>query len=291
MSQILLVGKNGQIGWELHRILLNLAVNVVAVGRGELDVTDQKAVLEIYETIKPDIVINATGYNDVDAAERNISDATAVNVIGNANLSQAASQSKAFYISYSSDYVFDGRKNLPYTEADFPNPINVYGKTKLDGELAIRNSGVHHLILRTSSVFSLRRPCFLSNFLKQAQIGAQIRVRTDLVSSPTSARFLAEIISRVIAMGKSDHLGFLKEHAGMYQLAGAGSASRYEWAEEIVDLLQMATKLIPASALDFPSGPLRPAFSALDCSKFVETFEIQPITWQELLKTTLKEIS
>ena len=291
MSQILLVGKNGQIGWELHRILLNLSVNVIAVGRGELDVTDQRAVLEVYEAIKPDIVINATGYNDVDAAERNISDATAVNVTGNANLSQAARKSKAFYISYSSDYVFDGQKNLAYTEADFPNPINVYGKTKLDGELAIRNSGVHHLILRTSSVFSLRRPCFLSNFLKKAAPGAQIPVRADLVSSPTSAQFLAESTAKIITGGEDDDVDFLKDRAGVYHLVGSGSASRYEWAQAIQNLLELDVNLLPASSSDFPSGTLRPAFSVLDPSKFVERFRIEIVSWQQLLKSTLKEIS
>ena len=290
MSQILLVGKNGQIGWELHRILLNLSVNVIAVGRSELDITSQKAVVEVYEAIKPDIVINATGYNDVDAAEQNIFDAAAVNVTGNANLSQAARKSKAFYISYSSDYVFDGRKNSAYIEADLPNPINVYGKTKLDGELAIKNSGVHHLILRTSSVFSLRRPCFLSNFLKKAVSGVQIPVRTDLVSSPTSAQFLAENTAKIITSGKGDGLDFLKDRPGVYHLAGNGSASRYEWAQEIQNLLELDVNLLPASSLDFSFGASRPALSTLDSSKFVETFNIPLIPWQQLLEKTLKEL-
>jgi dTDP-4-dehydrorhamnose reductase len=291
MSHILLVGKNGQIGWELHRILQNLPVNVVAVARAELDVTDQKAVMGVCETVKPDIVINATGYNDVDTAEQNSTDATSVNVTGNANLSQAARKTKAFYISYSSDYVFDGRKNLAYTEADLPNPVNIYGKTKLDGELAIKDSGVEYLIIRTSSVFSLRRPCFLSNFIKKAQQGAQIPVRIDLVSSPTSAWFLAENTAKIITSGKKAYSDFLKEKAGIYHLAGRGSASRYEWAQAIQNLLKLDVDLLPASSLDFPSGTSRPVFSALDSSKFVETFQVQLVPWQQQLKNTLTETS
>jgi dTDP-4-dehydrorhamnose reductase len=291
MIRILLVGKHGQIGWELHRALPNLPVDVIAVGRSELDVTDPKAVMKVHEVVKPDIVINATGYNAVDAAEQNISDAVAANVTGNINLAQAARHINAFYISFSTDYVFDGRKGTAYREVDIPNPLNVYGRTKLDGELAIKDSGVNYLIIRTSSVFSLRRTCFLSNFLKQAQTSSRILVRTDLVSSPTSARFLAEMTSQIVATATGDHPGFLNACVGVYQLAGEGSASRYEWASEIQNLLKMEIELIPASSLDFPSSTRRPAFSALDCTKFVETFHVPLVTWQQLLENTLKELS
>lgn len=291
MIQTLLIGKNGQIGWELHQNLLSLPLQVIALSRSELDVTDPQAVREAHEALRPQIVINATGYNNVDAAEQQIAAATAVNVAGNENLAQAARQVNAFYISFSTDYVFDGRKGSAYVETDAPNPLNNYGRTKLAGERIIQESGANHLIIRTSSVFSDRRPCFVSNFLQQARTTAQVRVRTDLVSSPTSARFLAQITARIISMGEGDPVGFLKERAGMYQLAGAGAASRYEWAEAIVALLQLDTRLVPASAQDFLSSPPRPAYSALDCSKFGATFQVQPVTWHELLKTTLKEIS
>jgi len=290
MTRILLVGKNGQIGSELHQTLQNI-FEVIAVGSSELDITDYQAVMNIHTVAKPEIVINATGYNDVDAAERYATKATLVNVTGNANLAQAAELTRAFYITYSSDYIFDGHKNSAYTESDTPAPLNVYGKTKLEGELAVKNSGVNFLIIRTSSVFSLHRPCFLSNFLKQARPGAQIRVRADLVSSPTSARFLAETTAQIITMGKGDRIDYLTARAGIYQLAGDGSASRYAWAREIQNLLKLEVELIPALALDFPSGTARPAFSALDSSKFRDTFHIHLVSWQQLLGETLKELS
>lgn len=290
MTRILLLGKNGQIGWELHHLLQPLA-ETTALGSLELDITQRQMVVSVCRKIKPDIVINATGYNDVDAAETNIKQAISVNVDGNANLAEAARQTGAFYITYSTDYVFDGQKTSAYTEDDPVAPLNVYGRTKLDGELAIQNSGANFLIIRTSSVFSLRKPCFLSNFLKRAQPGAQIRVRTDLISSPTSAHYLAETTAQIIATGYNNHPGFLLERGGLYHFAGLGSASRSEWARETQQMLQLKVELEPASSLDFPSSAVRPAFSALDSSKFGKTFNVKLASWQKLLEKTLKDPS
>ena len=214
-----------------------------------------------------------------------------MNINGNTNLVQAAKHIQAFYITYSTDYIFDGRKSTAYIEEDTPAPLNVYGKTKLDGELAVESSGANFLIIRTSSVFSLRRPCFLSNFLKQAKQGTQIHVRTDLVSSPTSAQFLAESTAQIITMYKGDNFKFLAKLSGVYQLAGNGSASRYEWAKEIQNLLKLDIEIKPASYLDFQSGTTRPTFSALNSAKFRDTFHIQLVPWQQLLKETLKVTS
>ena len=290
MTRILLVGKNGQIGWELKKILQEI-VDITAVGRSELDVTDRQAAQEVCSSIKPDIVINATGYNDVNGAEANRNNAAAVNVTGNANLASAAMHSHAFYITYSTDYIFDGRKGSAYIETDLPRPVNFYGKTKLDGEQAVENSGVDHMIIRTSSVFSLHRACFLKNFLKQAQPGARIRARTDLTNSPTSARCLAENTAQIITKYGDDRLEYLKERAGTYHLAGGGSASRYEWAREIQNMLNLNIELVPATSLDFPSDVTRPAFSELESSRFSDIFRLQIPPWQQLLKETLKETS
>jgi len=288
MTRILIVGKNGQIGWELLQALRHIAV-LVATDRSELDITNREDVLRVFEAAKPDIVINATGYNDVDGAELNKAEAVSVNVVANTFMAVAASQLQAFYLTYSTDYVFDGQKKIPYVESDLVNPLNIYGQTKLDAETAIINSGVNFLVLRTSSVFSLRRPCFLTSFLKRTQQAAHIQVRSDLVSSPTSARYLAEITTQIVSMGKDSSFEWLSERKGVYHLAGTGAASRFEWAQEIRDILKLNLELLPSTYLDYPLGANRPIYSALDSSSFFDTFRLTSLSWEEMLKDTLKD--
>lgn len=288
MTRILLVGKNGQIGWELLQALGHIAV-VVAPDRSELNVTSREDVFRILEAAKPDIVINATGYNDVDGAEVNKEEAVSVNVTANTFMAAAACQLQAFYLTYSTDYVFDGQKKLPYVEGDLVNPLNVYGQTKLDGETAIISSGANFLILRTSSVFSLRRPCFLTSFLRRVQQAAQIQVRSDLVSSPTSARYLAEITTQIVSIGKDRSFEWLSERKGVYHLAGTGAASRFEWAREIRDILKLNVELLPSTYSDYPLGADRPIYSALDSSSFFDTFRLSSLSWEKMLKDTLKD--
>lgn len=290
MTRILLVGKKGQIGWELLQSLQHIAV-IVATERSELDVTSRQDVLRVVEAVKPDIVINATGYNNVDEAEVNKDAAFAVNVTANEFLATAACQTKAFYLTYSTDYVFDGHKSFPYIEGDQTNPLNVYGQTKLDGETVIANSGVNYLILRTSSVYSLRRPCFLTNFLKKTDQDSQIQVRSDLVSSPTSAKYLAEMTTQIISMGEDKSYEWLSERTGIYHLAGNGIASRYEWAQEIHDVLKLKAKILPSTHTDDFTGAERPTYSALDSSKFYDTFRLQSVSWKKMLKIILDDLS
>ena len=288
MIRILLVGKKGQIGWELFQSLGRIAV-VVATNRSELNVTSRQDVFRVLKAVKPDIVINATGYNDVDGAEANREDAVSVNVLANTFMAAASRQVKAFYLTYSTDYVFDGHKKIPYIESDQVNPLNVYGQTKLDGETAIISSGANFLILRTSSVFSLRRPCFLTSFLRRAQQAAQIQVRSDLVSSPTSARYLAEITTQIVSMGKDRSFEWLSKRKGIYHLAGTGAASRFEWAREIRDILKLNVEILPSTYSDYPLGADRPIYSALDSSSFFDTFRLPSLSWEKMLKDTLKD--
>lgn len=290
MTRILLVGKKGQIGWELFQSLRHIAV-VVATERSELDVTSRQDVFRVLEAVKPDIVINATGYNNVDEAEANKEAAIAVNVTANELLASAACKTKSFYLTYSTDYVFDGHKSSPYIEDDQTNPLNVYGQTKLDGETVIANSGVNYLILRTSSVYSLRRPCFLTNFLKKTDQDTRIQVRSDLVSSPTSAKYLAEMTTQIISMGGDKYYAWLSERKGIYHLAGNGIASRYEWAQEIRDILKLKVEILPVTHSDYFADAKRPMYSALDSSKFYDTFRLRSISWKKMLKIILDDLS
>jgi dTDP-4-dehydrorhamnose reductase len=281
--RILVIGKNGQIGWELHQVLRDRA-EVIPVGRSELDVTDREATLRLLEQTIPGVVINATGYNDVDGAERDQEQARSINAAANAFIAEAAKNVDAFFITYSSDYVFDGRKTSPYLEEDPPHPLNVYGQTKLDGERAIQKSGVEFLILRTSSVFSLRRPCFLTKVIEKAQHEKELKVRADLVSSPTSAGFLAEATAHLI-------LNFgptLKEYIGLFHLTSSGFVSRYEWAETINQMVGLQASIVPVFNNGMETAK-RPPFSALDSRLFEDTFGLKTPDWKESLNMTLEK--
>lgn len=281
--RIAIIGKNGQIGWELNQALQNGA-DVISVGRSELDVTDRAATFRFLEQTTPRVVINATGYNDVDGAEENREEARSINTAANAFIAQAAQKVNAFYISYSSDYVFDGRKTSPYIEGDLPHPLNVYGQTKLDGETAIQKSGVEFLILRTSSVFSLRRPCFLTKVIEKAQREKELQVRTDLVSSPTSASFLAKATAHIIQnFGQT-----LREQIGLFHLTSSGFVSRYEWAETINQMVGLKAKIVPVFNNGMETAQ-RPTFSALDSRLFEETFGLNTPDWKESLNMTLEK--
>lgn len=288
MIRVLLIGKNGQIGWELFQSLQHV-VTVVAPERFELDVTNHHDVTRLLEGVKPDIVINATGYNDVDGAEVNKNQAVSVNVNANLFLATASKRVNAFYLTYSSDYVFDGQKKTPYVEDDLVNPLNMYGQTKLDGEMAIKNSNAGYIILRTSSVFSTRRPCFLRSFLKKTQESSQIHVRSDLISSPTSANYLAEITTKIILTGKDSALKWLSDRQGIYHLAGTGAASRFEWAQKICNILRLNVEILPSTSWDNTSSPgaNRPVYSALDSSRFYNIFGFNSVSWETMLEKTL----
>jgi dTDP-4-dehydrorhamnose reductase len=282
--RILLIGKNGQVGWELNSKLHRFA-NLLAVGRQELDLLNTREAVEFINRAKPEIIINATGYNDVDGAERDQVLAKAINVNTNALIAKIAAQIDAFYITYSSDYVFDGRKGVPYTEMDQTNPINYYGKSKLEGENAVQESGAAYLILRTSSIFSLRRPCFVTKIIEKAQRQPEIRVRSDLISSPTSASFLSEATIHIL----ENFSQVLEQHVGLFHVAGSGFGSRFEWAETIKNYLGLNTKVYPIIDNDI-SDVSRPTFSALNSQHFEETFHLSIPSWKVLLGSALKEI-
>lgn len=281
--QILLIGKNGQVGWELQNALQSYT-QLLAVGRQELDILNARKADKLIYTIRPEIIINATGYNDVDGAEKNRDITTAINVTANASLAQAAAKVEALYITYSSDYVFDGSTQTPYTELDPLNPINFYGKSKMQGEIAVKKSGAQFLILRTSSVYSLRRPCFVTKIIESAHRSTQLKVRSDLVSSPTSARFLAEATAHIIKNLEYD-IGKL---SGLFHIASFDYASRFEWAKAINNELGLNLNIYPTIG-DESSGAKRPSFSALDSDNFVRTFNFAIPTWNKMLSQSLRE--
>jgi dTDP-4-dehydrorhamnose reductase len=196
-------------------------------------------------------------------------------------LAEEARRSNAVFVHYSTDYVFDGQKGAPYIEEDTPNPLNFYGRSKLEGERLIQMAGGHYLILRTSWIYSLRQGGFVNKVLEWARQQETLHMVTDQVSNPTWCRALAEITSQVLARGSD----YILERVGLYNLAGGGFASRLEWAQSILELdpkryEQIVKEILPALTKDFPTPAQRPLFSALECEKFKSVFDLTLPEWQ-----------
>lgn len=292
--QIILFGKNGQVGWELQRILPLLG-QVVAFDYEDLDVSDLKTLETRLDELKPDLIVNSSAYTDVDRAESERDLALKVNGQAPGVMAEAARKSGAMLVHYSTDYVFDGSKETPYTEEDIPAPLNVYGESKLAGEKAIQQSVDTYLILRTSWVYSRRlQSGFVNKVLAWARQNDVVRIVEDQVSCPTWARMLAEITGILIAKGGDGLNDYFKSKSGIYHVAGKGSASRYEWAKAILASdnhgeEQRAKRIEPALSSEFPNPATRPAYSALNCHHFEDTFGLHIPNWVESLQLALGE--
>jgi len=289
--RILLLGGSGHIGWELQRSLAPLG-EVLAPPRAELDLLDHAALREAVRSLRPDVIVNAAAFTDVDRAETVPDLARSLNALVPAALAEEARQLGATLIHYSTDYVFDGSKSHPYQEHDIPHPLNVYGKTKLEGEQAIESLGGLFLILRTGWVYSLRRPCFVTRVLGWARRQPTLRIAADQVGSPTWARPLAQATAGILARAAAEGTEWLEQRAGTYHLACRGAVNRYEWARSILSLdpaksEQVVQDLQPAASAEFPAPAKRPAFSALDSSRFARAFGVQLPEWQVALRLAL----
>ena len=285
--KILLLGKNGQLGWELQRTLAPLG-SVYALDFEELNLEDFDVVRRTIRELHPQMIINASAYTAVDRAESEPEKAYAINGKIPGILAEEALVLNAALIHYSTDYVFDGTKGATYTEEDTPNPLSVYGKSKLMGEQAIKSVGGACLVLRTSWVYSLRRDSFVTKVLSWARQQATLRIVDDQIGNPTWARMLAEATSLVCASASKDVHGWLTERQGVYHLAGNGFASRLDWARLILELDpnrkdQVVKEILPSPTSDYPTPAQRPLFSALNCSRFLSTFHIGLPEWETAL--------
>jgi dTDP-4-dehydrorhamnose reductase len=290
--RILLIGNTGQLGWELERTLAPLG-ELNACDYPQIDLADSSSLRQFIRACQPDVLVNAAAYTAVDKAEIEPDAAQAINAAAPGVLAEEARQIKAAFIHFSTDYVFDGEKGSPYLEADSPNPLNVYGRTKLAGEQAVRQAGAAYLILRTSWVYSLRRESFVIKVLAWARKQSSLRLVSDQVSSPTWSHMLAKATSQLISSAKSDLYGWFTEHQGMYHLAGSGYCSRYEWGQEILKYdpqpgEQVAREILPALTAEFPTPARRPLFSALNCDHFYEEFGFRLPDWRFALKLAME---
>jgi dTDP-4-dehydrorhamnose reductase len=289
---ILLLGKFGQLGWELRRALAPVG-NVTALDYPEIDLANESQVRALVRTQQPQAIINATAYTAVDRAESEPEIAMAINARAPGLLAEEARRLGALLIHYSTDYVFDGKKGSAYLESDLPSPLGVYGQSKLEGERLIQAAGGDTLILRTSWVYSLRRDSFVTKVLQWSRQQAVLRLVSDQVSNPTWARMLAEATALLLAKGGDSWREWLGERRGLYHLAGSGYASRYQWAQKILEYDpqkegQTAHEILPALTADFPTPAQRPLYSALSCDLFARTFGLSLPPWEEALAMAME---
>lgn len=289
--KILLFGTVGQLGWELSRSLPVLG-EVYGVDFPQIDLSDYKNVGGFIKQLRPDLVINATAYTNVDKAEVEVEKAEAINWLAVREMAKVTAELKAGLIHFSTDYVYDGTKDSPYLESDPTNPLNRYGLSKLKGEQAIQEEAGLYWIFRTSWVYSTRVGGFVNKVLEWARKNPELKVVSDQISNPTWCRVLADAVTLAAASGRKDLSAWMQETSGIYHVAGNGSASRYDWAKEIVACdphkeQHVFKTFLPAKSDEFPLPAQRPLETRLDCSRFMKTFGLNLPDWKDSLKLAL----
>ena len=284
--RILLIGKDGQVGWELQRTLSPLG-KLLSLGRQEVDLTELEAVRSCVRLYRPNVIVNSAAYTAVDKAEIEPDKARLVNELAVQVLAEEALKLDAWLVHYSTDYVFDGRKQAAYVESDQALPLSIYGLTKLGGENAIRHSGCKHLILRSSWVYSTHGANFPLAILRRAIEMDQIDVVSDSFGAPTSASLIADITAQMLYRVTWDQL--LKESAsGIYHLVATGRTSWYEYAKYLVGLAKKkglpvkvaSNKIFPVSADTYKTGAVRPKNSMLDSKELRSEFGFVLPEWK-----------
>jgi dTDP-4-dehydrorhamnose reductase len=289
----LLLGKDGQVGWELQRSLAVLG-DVVALGRAGVslpgldaplcgDLEDLDGLRRTVQVLRPAVIVNAAAYTAVDQAEAEPARAHRINAEAPGVLAQAAADVGAWLVHYSTDYVFDGSGDQPWREDDATAPLNVYGRTKLAGEQAIRASGCRHLILRTQWVYGVRGGNFARTMLRLAQTRERLTVVADQIGAPTGADLIADatahVLRQVLATGQG---------SGTYHLAAAGATSWHGYARLLIDAARQrwpdapwrvqAIDPVPTSA--YPTPAPRPRNSRLDTTRLRQTFGLHLPPWE-----------
>ncbi len=301
--KILITGKDGQLGWELQCALAPLG-QLYPLGRRELDLASLDAIRKTMRQLRPDLVVNAGAYTDVNKAESEPEAANAVNGEAPAILAEELKRiGGRLLVHYSTDYVFDGASARPYREDDRTGPLNEYGGSKLRGEQALAQIGAPYLIFRTEWVYATRGKNFLLTILRLAREGKPLRVVADQVGSPTWSRMIAEATAAMLAqvLGKNSGLEPAGV-AGIYHLTAAGQATWHEFAKAILtevlvrepsaDLAWCRTaleRLTPISAAEFPTPARRPSYSLLDNRKLEQTFGLVCPDWRRQLHLALRE--
>jgi dTDP-4-dehydrorhamnose reductase len=281
-SRVAVIGANGQLGADLVQVFADW--DLVPLMHADIEICDFVHTRDVLGRIKPDVVINTAAFVRVDDCEDEVSKAFWVNAFAVRNLAQVCADLECTLVHISTDYVFDGKKREPYTEEDLPNPINVYGASKLAGEHFVQAICEKHLIIRTSGLYgkagsSGKGGNFVETMIRLAEAGKPIRVVKDQILGPTYTRDLAQAIRDLVQGGAS----------GLYHVTNGGRCSWYEFAGTIFELLGMQPDVTPTMAADYMAKALRPAQSVLTHDRLLELGCSEPRTWREALRDYLKE--
>jgi dTDP-4-dehydrorhamnose reductase len=302
MKHILLIGGAGQVGQELQKTLKSIA-QVTCVCREELDLTESDQIRQLIQTVQPNVIVNAAAYTAVDKAESELDLAKTINAEAPTVMAEAAQQVGASLIHISTDYVFDGCKNTPYTELDPPNPIGAYGRSKLLGELGIqqvsdRHPSFRYAILRTAWVYgSQGKGNFVKTMLRLGADREVIKVVADQVGTPTWAADIAQSIA-VLAphFGESWVEVEAIAPSGIYHFTNSGITSWYDFAVAIFEEAEAlgfplkVQQVMPITTLEYPTPTQRPAYSALACQKISAILQAPPQQWRQSLRQMLSEL-
>lgn len=294
-KRILILGRVGQLGWELRRKLACLG-QITALDVPEVDFTQPESLRDAVYRSEPQVIVNAVAYTAVDKAEGEAERAMAINGIAPGVLAELALEMGALLVHYSTDYVFDGTGFVPRHEGDTPSPLNVYGRSKLAGDEAIQTSGCEHLIFRTSWVYGARGNNFLLSMLRMAREQKQIRVVDDQVGAPTSAECLAQATSDVMAQILTQYRRSIGPRSGIYNVTNAGETSWYGFARQIFSQAEQmlgipAPELLPISTAEFSRPAPRPLNSRLSSQKLADVWGVQLPSWQSGLDLVLETLS
>lgn len=278
---VLVTGAGGQLGQSLQFVAANYpAIQFAFCDSSTLDITNLNNVKQIFKQFKPTFCINAAAYTAVDKAESEPEKAHLINVVGAKNLAEVCKEFDTVLLHISTDFVFDGTKNTPYTEADVPNPTGIYGQTKLEGEIAIQENWQKHFIIRTSWVYSQFGNNFMKTMLRLAKERDKLSVVNDQIGTPTNAVDLAEVLIKMI----TEHSKLNTEHYGIYNFSNEGQCSWYDFAKKIFEFNNIKINLEPIPTTSFPTPAKRPAYSVLDKKKIKDTFGIEINYWETSLK-------
>jgi dTDP-4-dehydrorhamnose reductase len=287
--RFLITGAKGQLAGEFLRILQNnsllpiasrLSPEITALDRGGLDISDLDTVLEAVSFYKPDVVINCAAYNFVDKAEGDFDTAHKVNALGTKNLAYACKRHNAFLIHFSTDYVFDGKKEDFYTELDEPNPMNNYGKSKLEGEKLLLGETEKFLLFRVSWVFGEGKQSFLYKLKEWAEKQNIVKVVCDQISVPTYTEDIVRVTIYSICAGLT----------GVYHLTNSGYASRYEVARYFIERLGLHNVVLPVCSDYFSAQAKRPYFSAMSNAKISKTLSLHVPDWKDGIDRFMKRV-
>lgn len=293
-QRILILGAAGQLGRELKRSFAGFG-EVIAPDRTELDLANEVHIRSFVRMAAPDVILNAAAYTAVDRAESEVIEAMAINGRAPGVLSEEALRRNALLIHYSTDYVFDGTKSAPWTEEDIPNPLNVYGASKLAGEEAIRLVGGRYLIFRTSWVYGPHGNNFLLTMLRLGRERNQLRIVDDQIGAPTTSIALADAARTIVERVVAEECGREARWAGLYHMTCGGAVSWCGFAEEIFrragSLLDgKMPQVTPIRSSEYPTPAKRPANSVLSGAKLERHFGVHMPEWQIALEQVLKRL-